>query len=243
MASASASPLRLGLVGGPQPSGSPPLAILAERAGWESLWLPADQPSPAPSEISAMRVGWIVDPGAIPGRSMTAVWIRGSLASFGAAEWSTLRTRVTHISVDAATSGAANAIEIAGALPVFGPGHLDDLLPLLDSVGGHAAVYLPASPGRTNAESQARLDADPELRIEAIRAPGLIGTLEHCQRTVAALYLAGVRELRLRLPATPDIPDVIAQVAALRADALARLEPGSPQSPAPAAPPGWGGRR
>jgi hypothetical protein len=190
-----------------------------------------------------MRIGWIVAPGATPVKSMTAVWVRGSSASLGAAEWGTLRPRVSHLSADAANTAAANAIESAGALPVFGPAHIEDLLRLLDSVHGHAAVYLPASPGRTNAESQARLDADPELRIEAVRAPGLIGTLEHCQRTVAALYLAGVRELRLRLPTTPDLADVIAQVAALRADALARLEPGSPQSPAPAAPTGWGGRR
>jgi hypothetical protein len=51
-----------------------------------------------------------------------------------------------------------------------------------------------------------------------------------------------MRELRLRLPATPDIPDVIAQMSALRGDAIGGLRAGSPRSPAPAAPTDWGGR-
>ena len=73
-------------------------------------------------------------------------------------------------------------------------------------------------------------------------APGLVGTLEDCQQTVAALYAAGMRELRLHLPGTPDIPDVIAQMSTLRGDVLSGLDARSPRSPAPAAPTDWGGR-
>jgi hypothetical protein len=243
MASMSVSPLRLGLVAPPALRDGPPLAILAERAGWDSLWLPEDRWSPAPSDTGVIRAGRIIEHGAVTSGSTDPVWLRGPAAADRVATWSAMRPRPAGISADAVDTDAANAIQSAGAIPVFGPAPLQELLSLLGSFGGPAAVYLPASPGRTEAESHARLDADPELRLEALRAPGLTGTLDHCQRTVAALYLAGLRELRLRVPATPDVADVIAQVSALRAEALARLEPGSPRSPAPAAPGGWGGRQ
>lgn len=136
----------------------------------------------------------------------------------------------------------AEAIRAAGGLPVFGPARVEALIDLLGSFADRAAVCLPASPGRTDTEAHARLANDPELAIAARAAPGLVGTLEQCQQTVAALRAAGMSELRLRLPATSDLADVIAQVSTLRGDVLAGLRPGAPRSPDPSAPAGWGGR-
>ncbi len=56
------------------------------------------------------------------------------------------------------------------------------------------------------------------------------------------LQAAGMSDLRLRLPATSDLADVIAQISVLGGGSLARVQPGTPRSQAPDAPAGWGGR-
>ena len=127
-------------------------------------------------------------------------------------------------------------------MPVLGPASIEQLLDLLRYCDGNVAVCLPASPGRTEAEARARLARDPELEAVAATAAALVGTLEQCQESVGVLQAAGMRELRLRLPATSDLADVIAQTSALGVGSLARGRPGTPRSQAPNAPTGWGGR-
>jgi hypothetical protein len=221
------------------------MSVLAARAGWQALWVPVGSAWPADSAATGIRIGWVVDDGA--GRALNPtsdVWMRGSAAT--PAEVSAQRALTPdgcRVSADAVDAAAAAAMRAAGAVPVFGPAPVGALLALLrGDAAGRSAVCLPASPGRTLAEAHARLAGDPGLRAEAEAAPGLVGTLEDCQQTVAALYAAGMRELRLRLPGTADIPDVIAQMSTLRGDLLSGLEAGSPRSASPAAPTAWGGR-
>ena len=218
------------------------MSVLAARAGWQALWVPVDSAWPAESAATGIRIGWVVDDGA--GRALNPgsdVWMRGSAATPAAVSARRALTPEGYdVSADAVDAAAAAAMRAAGAVPVFGPAPVGALLALLRDVAGRSAVCLPASPGRTLAEAHARLAGDPDLRAEAEAAPGLVGTLEDCQQTVAVLYAAGMRELRLHLPATPDIPDVIAQMSTLGRDLLSGLE-GSTRS-APAPPTGWGGR-
>jgi hypothetical protein len=193
-----------------------------------------------------IRIGWVIDDATTHLVNRAAIWIRGNTAAAVSAEAiATLRASTPaayEVSADAQDADTAEAIRAVGGLPVFGPASLEALIDLLGSFADRAAVCLPASPGRTDAEAHARLANDPELATAARAAPGLVGTLEHCQETVATLRAAGMAELRLRLPATPDLADVIAQVSTLRGDVLAGLRPGSPRSPDPSAPAGWGGR-
>jgi hypothetical protein len=241
-----AHPLLLGLLAPRSAPGLPPIAVLAARAGWDAVWLPDGEPWPSEAAAIGMRIGYVIGDATVEPAGEADIWVRGSAAAPITAETiAALRaaTLAPHeASADAHDLSAAEAISAAGALPVFGPAGLEALLDLLGSFAGRAAVCLPASPGRTDAEAQARLSNDPALRDEARTAPGLVGTLEHCQRTVAALRAAGMSELRVQLPATPDLPDVIAQVSTLRGGALTGLRPGTPRSQDPAAPPGWGGR-
>jgi hypothetical protein len=194
--------------------------------------------------VAGIRIGWVVgDAEEHALEPIADIWLRGSAAT--AASIATFRTRRAggqEVSVDAPSAEAEAAIRSAGGVPVFGPAALQTLVELLRGSSGRSAVCLPASPGRTAAEAQARLSSDPALRAEAEMAAGLVGTLEDCQQTVATLYAAGMRELRLRLPETSDIPDVIAQMSTLRGTLLGDLHAGSPRSRAPAAPSTWGGR-
>jgi hypothetical protein len=241
---ARARPLQLGLLLPRHTESLPPMSVLAARAGWQALWVPAGSAWPAQSNTAGLRIGWVVDRGG--GQELkpaSDVWMRGGAAT--AAAVAAQRASVTdpyELSADAIDAVRAAAIRAAGAVPVFGPAPVEALVALLRDSAGSSAVCLPASPGRTLAEAHARLAGDSGLRAEAEAAPGLVGTLEDCQQTVAALYAAGMRELRLHLPGTPDIPDVIAQMSTLRGDVLSGLDAGSPRSPAPAAPTGWGGR-
>lgn len=237
-------PLQLGLLL-PRHAGSlPPMSLLAARAGWQALWAPAGSAWPAQSDAPGIRVGLVVDDGGEPVLNpVSDVWMRGDAATATAV----IAQRVAmpdpyDVSADAVDASAASAIRAVGAVPVFGPAPVEVLLALLRDSAGRSAVCLPASPGRTVAEAHARLAGDPGLRAEAEAAPGLVGTLEDCQQTVAVLYGAGMRELRLRLPATPDISDVIAQMSTLHGGVLSGLDAGSPRSAAPAAPTDWGGR-
>lgn len=193
-----------------------------------------------------VRIGWVIDDATPPVGGGAAVWVRGSaVAPVSPESIAALCAAVPapqEVSADARDVSLAHAISAAGALPVFGPASLDALIDLVGSFADRAAVCLPASPGRTDTEAHARLASDPELAAAARAAPGLVGTLEHCQQTVAALRAAGMSELRVRLPSTPDLPDVIAQISTLRGDVVAGLRPGAPRSPDPGAPAGWGGR-
>lgn len=246
MSADSVHPLLLGLLAPRSSPALPPIPVLAARAGWDAVWLPDGEPWPAEAAALGVRIGWVFDEGTLPIRAGAAVWIRGGatapVSAQAIAAALAAQPAPQEVSADAQDLASAEAISAAGGMPVFGPASLDALIELLGSFTDRAAVCLPASPGRTDTEAHARLDNDPELAAAARAAPGLVGTLEHCQQTVAALRAAGMSELRVRLPSTPDLPDVIAQVSALRADALAGLKPGAPRSPDPGAPAGWGGR-
>jgi hypothetical protein len=242
MDSATARRLQLGLLLPRHGGVLPPISLLAARAGWQSLWLPLGGAWPQQAAAAGMRIGWVVEEAPRVLDQAADVWLRGAAAAEAIAGLQSGVPEAHEIAVDVSDAAGVAAIHATGAVAVFGPASVDVLIDLLRSSEGRSAVCLPASPGRTVAEAHARLAADPGLGAEAEVAPGLVGTLEDCQKTVAALYAAGLRELRLRLPATQDIPDVIAQMSTLRAEVLSGIEAGSPRSPAPDAPASWGGR-
>jgi alkanesulfonate monooxygenase SsuD/methylene tetrahydromethanopterin reductase-like flavin-dependent oxidoreductase (luciferase family) len=105
------------------------------------------------------------------------------------------------------------------------------------------AALLPVSIGRTQAEAEARVAADPLfLRTGHPAESGIFGTLEECQDRVIALAHAGITDLRCVIPATLDAHDVIAQLTAMTLGTTEVLIPGSLRSPSPPPPDGWGGR-
>ena len=105
------------------------------------------------------------------------------------------------------------------------------------------AALLPVSIGRTQAEADARVEADPIFGLVGDPAvAGIFGTLEECQDRVIALAHAGITDLRCIVPATLDVHDVIAQLTAITVGTTDVLVPGSLRSPAPPPPDGWGGR-
>jgi hypothetical protein len=236
--------VRLGLLGGRQPSGSPPLRILVARAGWDSLWIPVDDDVDR-TQLDTLRVGTVVDDVARLPTGTAHLWLRGDAARRGSESVRAVRDAdpaLHDISADAHDVRALEELRGLGVVPVVGPASLDVLLDLLRHCDGNAAVHLPASPGRTEAEAQARLARDPELEAAAASANALVGTLEQCLECVRELQAAGMSELRLRLPATADLADVIAQISVVRGGFLARVQPGTARSQAPEAPAGWGGR-
>lgn len=103
------------------------------------------------------------------------------------------------------------------------------------------AVQLPVSVGRTNAESDVRVEIDDMLAQMDTRALGIHGDLERCQEIMIELAHLGIGEVRCVLPNTADIDDVIAQLTATTVGTKDILKPGTPRSEAPAPPPGWGG--
>ena len=110
-----------------------------------------------------------------------------------------------------------------------------------DALG--VAALLPVSIGRTQAEAEARVVADPLfLRTGHPAENGIFGTLEECQDRVIALAHAGITDLRCVIPATLDAHDVIAQLTAITIGTTDVLIPGSLRSPSPPPPDGWGGR-
>jgi alkanesulfonate monooxygenase SsuD/methylene tetrahydromethanopterin reductase-like flavin-dependent oxidoreductase (luciferase family) len=146
------------------------------------------------------------------------------------------------------------ALEIADdiALPAW---HVADLETASDEVRAEAteagrdpstlgvAAVLPVSIGRTQAEADARVAADPIFELVGNPAEvGIFGTLEECQDRVIALAHAGITDLRCIVPATLDVHDVIAQLTAITVGTTDVLLPGSLRSPAPPPPDGWGGR-
>jgi alkanesulfonate monooxygenase SsuD/methylene tetrahydromethanopterin reductase-like flavin-dependent oxidoreductase (luciferase family) len=112
-----------------------------------------------------------------------------------------------------------------------------------DPVTLGVAALLPVSIGRTQAEADARVAADPIFGLVGDPTEaGIFGTLEECQDRVIALAHAGVTDLRCIVPATVDVHDVIAQLTAITVGTTDVLVPGSLRSPAPPPPDGWGGR-
>ena len=78
------------------------------------------------------------------------------------------------------------------------------------------AALLPVSIGRTKAEAVARVAADPVFELVGDPAAvGIFGTLATCQDRVTALARAGITDLRCIVPATSDVQDVIAELAAI----------------------------
>jgi alkanesulfonate monooxygenase SsuD/methylene tetrahydromethanopterin reductase-like flavin-dependent oxidoreductase (luciferase family) len=105
------------------------------------------------------------------------------------------------------------------------------------------AAIVPVSIGRTRAEAEARVAADPVFAVVGDPAEiGIFGTLEECQDRVIALAHAGIADLRCIIPATLDVHDVIAQLTAITMGTTDVLIPGSLRSASPPPPDGWGGR-
>ena len=105
------------------------------------------------------------------------------------------------------------------------------------------ALDAPISIGRTSAEAQARADAEPLFSTTGHpEQVGIFGTLERCQDRVIRVAHDGVTELRCRLPNTPDVHDVIAQLTAMVMGSVEVLTPDAARSPDPEPPQGWGGR-
>jgi alkanesulfonate monooxygenase len=102
------------------------------------------------------------------------------------------------------------------------------------------AVELPVSVGRTDGESDVRVEIDDLLSQMDTRVIGIHGKLEHCQDIVIELAHLGVTDVRCVLPKVPDIDDVIAQLTATAVGTKDVLKPGMARSTAPAPPPGWG---
>lgn len=104
-------------------------------------------------------------------------------------------------------------------------------------------AIVPVSIGRTRAEAEARVAADPVFeRVGDPAEIGIFGTLEECQDRVIALAHAGIADLRCIIPATLDVHDVIAQLTAITLGTTDVLIPGSLRSASPPPPDGWGGR-
>ncbi len=85
--------------------------------------------------------------------------------------------------------------------------------------------------GRTAAEAHARAAMDPAFTGD------VVGRLEDGQAAVAALAHAGITDLRCRLPAAPDVADLVAQLTAMVIGSPATHRPDAPRSPDPAPPP------
>ena len=127
-------------------------------------------------------------------------------------------------SVAAQVEAARRACEAAGRDP--------------DSLG--VAVELPVSVGRTDGESDVRVEIDDLLSQMDTKSMGMHGTLERCQEIVIELAHVGVAEVRCILPNVGDIDDVIAQLSATNIGTKDVLRPGMAKSIAPAPPTGWG---
>lgn len=106
---------------------------------------------------------------------------------------------------------------------------------LLDSDGPWRRT-VGVSIGRTAAEAHARAQVDPAFSGE------IVGRLEDGQVAVAALAHAGVTDLRCRLPAVPDVADLVAQLTAMVVGTVATHHPDAPRTPDPAPPP-WAASR
>lgn len=219
-------------------------AALARRSGIGRVWT-------APGEVLAGDdlVGVICDRDDMPPRTARHIWIRKSWSDPTRALVADCVAAGAEVSADADDVSAADVLA-QKAIPVLS---LPTLAATLRSAAAVSALVGPAppqrlaalvavSPGRTSAEAHARLRLDPDFAQTTTVTCAIVGTLEDCQQAVAALFAAGVSDVRMSIPATPDFPDVLAQLATLRGDVLARVQPGAPRSDAPNPPRDWGGR-
>jgi hypothetical protein len=101
---------------------------------------------------------------------------------------------------------------------------------------GPGSRTIGVSVGRTAAEGQARALLDTDF------AGDVVGRLEDGQAAVAALAHTGVTDLRCRLPAAPDVADLVAQLTAMVVGSAATHHPDAPRTPDPEPPP-WAPRR
>ncbi|HEY8756671.1 MAG TPA: hypothetical protein VIN65_10035 [Candidatus Dormibacteraeota bacterium] len=229
-------------------------AALAGRAGITRVWTTPDRALEGDDLI-----GVICRPGDITPRTARSVWIRQPWSDSTRALVADLVRAGREVSADAdadsASAGSSTSTSAAGILaeaatPVLSLPTLAATLRCAAAVSAmpgptspaKAAAVIAVSPGRTSAEAHARVRLDPEFAHTASATCTIVGTLEDCQQAVAALFASGITDVRVSIPATPDFPDVLAQLATLRGDVLRRVEPGAPRSDAPAPPRGWGGR-
>ncbi len=240
------------------------VARLCDRAGIDVVWL---------ADRAALLDGvWLDPPEAIVNR-VAAELERAGLGVFGTWLDAGLDFSIEHAAPIAGSDEAdqrtgrphrsvvlRNLAEIPHALAVaddvvLPAWRFDDLETAADEVRAEAieagrsidelgvAALLPVSIGRTQAEAEARVAADPLFaRTGHPVETGIFGTLEECQDRVIALAHAGITDLRCLVPATLDIHDVIAQLTAITLGTTDVLIPGSLRSPAPPPPDGWGGR-
>jgi alkanesulfonate monooxygenase SsuD/methylene tetrahydromethanopterin reductase-like flavin-dependent oxidoreductase (luciferase family) len=168
--------------------------------------------------------------------------------------WTALRPRARRSVVIRNLADVQAALDIADDVALLA-WHIADLETASDEVRAEAAeagrdpstlgvaAFMPVSIGRTQAEADARVAADPIFGLVGNPAEfGIFGTLEECQDRVIALAHAGVTDLRCIVPSTLDVHDVIAQLTAITVGTTDVLVPGSLRSPAPPPPDGWGGR-
>lgn len=228
------------------------VAIMADRAGLDGLWL---RRHPAAD-------GWATgDPWPVL-KTLAAAADRTSSMILGA-----YLSRVP--AAAEIPAGLVNRLEVSTGPEGIGPGARPDIrivlaltaMRVVELPRGFDAVVVPvsavltterpsfavavelaASVGRTNAEAAARAEVDPRLRGDRDpRRGGLFGTLEEGQARVAELAQAGVTEVRCWVPGTPDLADVIAQLSAVPVGTLRPSQEGHRAQPPPA-PAGWGGR-
>jgi hypothetical protein len=183
-------------------------AALARRAGIARVWT-----APERALEDDPLVGVICREGEIPPRTARHLWIRQPWNDSTRALVADRVHAGVEVSADADDDGAAGILAEA-AIPVLS-------LPTLEATLRSAAVVLalvdagaPArlaaavvvSPGRTTAEAHARVRLDPEFAHAASTTCAIVGTLEDCQQAVAALFAAGVTDVRMSIPATPRPP-------------------------------------
>jgi hypothetical protein len=222
----------------------PMAAALARRAGIARVWIAADGALEGDD-----LVGMICRRGDTPPPTARHAWIRQPWSDATRALVADRVAAGVEVSADADDVSAAGILAQA-AIPVLSLPTLDATLrsaAVVFALVGAAppprlAVLVAVSPGRTSAEAHARVRLDPDFAHTASVTCAIVGTLEDCQQAVAALFAAGVTDVRMSIPATPDFPDVLAQLATLRGDVLARVQPGAPRSDSPAPPRDWGGR-
>jgi hypothetical protein len=219
-------------------------AALARRAGIGRVWTAPDRALEGDD-----LVGVICHRGDIPPPTARHLWLRQPWNDSTRALVADRVAAGVEVSADADDVSAADIL-VQAAIPVLSLPTLDATLRSATVVSAHVgagpptrlAAVVAISPGRTSAEAQARVRLDPDFTQTASVRCAIVGTLEDCQQAVAALFAAGVSDVRMSIPATPDFPDVLAQLATLRRDVLAHVRPGAPRSDAPDPPRDWGGR-
>jgi hypothetical protein len=226
------------------------LALLAERAGIDALWLVPFAPELAPPAAVVLRRlaaaagpttslllgAWLeAIPASVPGPLQGRLEVTVPAPAFGSAPPAIRRVDPAVSGPSVEVPGADLIVVPAPAVPLTGPPEPAAPVPL--------AVLAMCSIGRTSAEARARAEGDPLFSIAGHPSDGgLFGTLEECQQWVLALARRGVVDVRCVLPTSRDVHDVIAQLSAVATGSLTVLA-AAERSPDPPPPVGWGGRR